>query len=202
MIRVLLADRHELLRKGLRALLEQEPAHEVCGEAQHGPEAVAQARRDLPNVVVVGTLSPGPTGLETAQRIVREAPGSEVLLLGYEPSSELARRAMHAGVLGHLLFSDSPADFLAAVRALADHTPFQSPNVPVQGTAAPSPLTAREREVLQAVAEGRQTGEIALLLGISKKTVETHRSAIMRKLRLRRLAEVVRYAVRHQLVPP
>ncbi|HUI05901.1 MAG TPA: response regulator transcription factor [Verrucomicrobiae bacterium] len=214
-LRILVADDHELVRGGLRTLLETQSGWKVCGEAATGQEAVEKARQHQPDVVVLDIHMPGLNGLEAAREILATEPRTEILILTLDESTETIRRAAEAGARAIVMKSDAARDLLAAVAALARHEPFYTPKVseivmrtftqPL-GAAANTPdlanpeLTSREQEVVVLVAEGRSNKEIAAALNISVKTVESHRRNLMHKLRLNSSAELVRFAVRNGLV--
>ena len=213
MLRILLADDHALVRRGLRLSLEEHPGWEVCGEASNGMEAVAQAQALRPDVVALDLMMPELGGLEATRRIRATVPGTEVLIFTFQHTEELAAEVLAAGARGYVLKTDPPEAFIAAVEALERHRAYFTHSVPESVVdrllhARPlygvrfSLLTSRERQVAQLVAEGQRTRDVAEALGISEKTVETHRTAIMRKLNLHSLAELVRYAVRNHLVQP
>lgn len=210
MVNILLADDHFVVRRGLRALLETRPDFKICAEAADGREAVELALSHRPDVVVLDISMPILNGVEATRQIRRGAPGTEVLIFTMHDSEDLIREVLHAGARGYLLKSDVDGQIVDAVEALARHRSFFSSEVSETlldsfvehaGAAEGSLLlTPREREIVQLIAEGRSNKKIALLLGISVKTVETHRSASMRKLNIRSTAELVRYAVRNKLV--
>jgi DNA-binding NarL/FixJ family response regulator len=212
MLRILLADDHALVRRGLRVALEERPDWRVCGEAKDGLEAVAQAQGLRPDVVALDLMMPELGGLEACRRIRAAVPGCEVLIFTFQHTEELAAEVLAAGARGYVLKTDPPEAFLAAVEALSEHRAYFTHSVPesvvdrilharpLGGTVRFSLLTSRERQVAQLVAEGRRTRDVAEALGISEKTVETHRTAIMRKLHLHSLADLVRYAVRNRIV--
>lgn len=212
-IRVLLADDHTIVREGLRVLLGSEPDVEVVGEAADGREAVRLAVELEPDVVVMDLAMPQLNGVDATEQIRRRCPHTRVLVLSMHSGEEHVRPAIRAGASGFLLKGSGLSDLLAATRAVAAGDAFFSPSVArivlrdARGGGAPpdeergEPLTAREREILQLVAEGRTSREIAAALHISVKTVEGHRSRIMDKLEIRELAGLVRYAVRVGLVP-
>lgn len=215
-LRVLVADDHEVVRRGVRGLVESRPDWSVCGEATNGREAVEQAERLAPDVVILDIAMPELNGLEAARRIHKAAPRTEVLILTMHRSEELVRQVLAAGARGYLLKSDAGRDLLAAVDAVASHHPFFTPRVGEQvvrgylaGEAASQErghtegeLTDREREVVQLLAEGKSNKQVATRLGIQAKTVETHRANIMRKLDLHGLSDLVHYAIRNRLVEP
>jgi DNA-binding NarL/FixJ family response regulator len=215
MARILVADDHDGVRRGLRELLEAQPGWQVVAEARAGREAVAEAVRTRPDVAVLDVALPELDGLEATRRIRGVLPATEVLALTARPSEWELRAALLAGARGYLPKSDADNRLVAAVAALAEHRSYFTDEIPaelldavVRDAAAPGEraeggaLTAREREVVQLLAEGRGNKEAAEALGISVKTVETHRAAVMRKLGLGSLAELVRYAVRNQIIEP
>jgi DNA-binding NarL/FixJ family response regulator len=212
-IRILLADDHEVVRLGVRALLEAQPGWEVVAEARTGREAVALAEQLRPDVAVLAVALPDLNGLEATRRIRLALPETEVLVFTMHQSEQLLREALLAGARGYLLKSDDSERLIAAVAALAGHRPYFSAPVSqvlldgfVRHSAAHEGvgrvLTGREQEVVQLLAEGRGNKEVADALAISVKTVETHRAAVMRKLGIGSLADLVRYAVRNYLVEP
>ena len=215
-IRILIADDHDVIRTGLRALLEAESDFEVCGEARDGREAVREAYRLAPDVVILDFSMPGMNGLEVTRRIRKALGKTEVLVLTAYDSEQLARALLNAGALGYMSKSDADRDLVVAVHSVHQRRPFFNSRVArmvlegylklVSDTSPtgefPYPLTAREREVLQLLAEGKSNKEVGSLLGITVKTAETYRAALMRKLCLDSLADLVRYAVRNQVIEP
>lgn len=212
-VRILVADDHEVVRHGVRSLLESQPGWEVCGEAVTGREAVEQATRLAPDVVILDVGMPGLNGLDAARQIIKAVPHTEILILTMHDSAQLIHEVLAAGVRGYVLKSDAGRDLVAAVDALCRHKPFFGPSVAgvvlegyrkgTDGGAAVTagdPLTRREREVLQLLAEGRSNKEVAVALGISVKTAETHRTNVMRKLDLHSVGELVRYAIRNKII--
>jgi DNA-binding NarL/FixJ family response regulator len=214
MVRVLVADDHDMVRRGVRALLEAQPGWQVVAEARTGREAVDLAERLRPDVAILDLLMPELNGLEATRRIRTALPQTEVLVFTMHQTEQLIREVLLAGARGFLLKSDAAERLVAAVAALAGHRLYFSAPVSealldafMRGAAAgeegvSGALTAREREIVQLLAEGRGNKEVADALTISVKTVETHRAAIMRKLDLGSLAALVRYAVRNRLVEP
>src|SRR5215467_15756718 len=210
MVRILLADNRVVVRAGLRGLLQTHSDFQVCGEARDGREAIDLACRKRPDIVVINVNMPGVNGIEATRQIRRASPGTEVLIYTKENSSDLIREALSAGARGYLLKSAVDEEIIEAIEALARHRPFYSSSVSeqffdtltmrVRGDSSGVRLTAREQEILKLIAEGHRGKNIALILGISKKTVDTHRTAAMRKLQLQSVAEVVRYAVREKLI--
>lgn len=209
-LRILLADDHEMVRKGLRATIEAHRGWEVCGEARTGREAVAKARELRPDVVVMDFAMPELNGMEATRQIRAAVPRAEVLILSMHESERLVREMLAAGARGYILKTDAGEFLVAALEALSEHKPYFTPKVSavvLQGYLNPEPqpsseLTPREREIVQLIAEGKATKEVAEALGISVKTAETHRTNLMRKLSLHSAADVVRYAIRNQIVQP
>jgi len=212
-VRILVADDHDVVRVGVRALLERRAHWEVCGEAVTGQDAVEKAKRLTPDVVVLDANLPELPGLEATRQILRALPGTEVLVLTVDESPELMRDLLQAGAHGYVFKSDLSVDLVSAVQALSQHDQFFTSRVAqmmyqeyVRRKASPeglesrSALTARQREVLRLLAQGKSNKEVANTLGISVKTAETHRAMIMRNLRLRSFSELVRYAVRHGVI--
>jgi DNA-binding NarL/FixJ family response regulator len=212
MVRILLADDHAVVRRGLRALLEAREDFEVCAEASDGRAAVELALAHKPDVVVLDISLPILNGIEATRQIRKEAPATEVMIFTLHDREREIRDVLHAGARGYVLKSEADEQIMRAVEALARHRAYFSDHVSEalldnfveQGlSAGDTPiLTAREREVVQLIAEGNSNKKIAHLLSISIKTVETHRSASMRKLDIHSTAELVRYAVRHRLIMP
>jgi DNA-binding NarL/FixJ family response regulator len=213
-LRILIVDDHAVVRRGVRSLLESEPEWEISGEAATGREAVDMARRLQPDVVVLDLSLPDLNGLDATRQILKDAPRTEILVLTMHHSEQLARDALQAGARGYVLKSDADQSLISAVKSLREHKPFLSSRVTefvledylrrtdVLDTAAHEGVTAREREIIQLLAEGSSNKEAASTLGISVKTVEAHRANIMRKLRLRSLSELVRYAIRNKIAQP
>jgi DNA-binding NarL/FixJ family response regulator len=211
MVRILLADDHAVVRRGLRALLEAHQDFEVCAEASNGREAVELALHHKPDVAVLDISLPIMNGIEATRQIRREAPGTEVMIFTLHDRESEIRDVLHAGARGYVLKSEADEQIVRAVESLARHHAYFSDHVSETlldnfveqaGAGSNISLTAREREVVQLIAEGNSNKKIAHLLSISVKTVETHRSASMRKLDIHSTAELVRYAVRHRLVVP
>jgi DNA-binding NarL/FixJ family response regulator len=219
-VRILLADDHDILRDGLRALLEMAGDMEVIGEARTGREAVAMAALLQPGVVLLDIAMPELDGVEACLRIRQLTPRTRVLFLTMHESEEYYVRAQRAGAAGYVIKRTASADLLAAVRAVAHGDTFLSPSVAQtlpssahraltgKTSSADGPqdaydfLTGREREVLQLVGEGYSNQEIADKLVVSIKTAQAHRAAVMRKLGLRDVTHLVRYTVRRGLVDP
>jgi DNA-binding NarL/FixJ family response regulator len=212
MVRILLADDHAVVRRGLRALLEAQQDFEVCAEASNGREAVELALQYKPDVAVLDLSLTILNGIEVTRQIRKETPGTEVMIFTLHENENEIRDVLHAGARGYVLKSEADEQIVRAIETLARHHAFFSDHVSEtlldnfveqSGSAnSVSHLTAREREVVQLIAEGNSNKKIAHLLSISVKTVETHRSASMRKLDIHSTAELVRYAVRHRLILP
>ena len=215
-LRILIADDHDLMRRGVKALLQSHAGWEVCGEAHTGREAVSRAEELRPDVIILDISMPDLNGLEAARRIRKISPSSEILILSMHYSDQLIRDILEVGVRGYIVKTDSDRDLVMAVETLASHKPFFTPhatevilsNFHTAGTRIdPSEsirdrLTSREREIVQLLAEGKSSKEVASSLCISVKTAETHRANIMRKLQLHTVSELVRYAVRNQIIEP
>jgi two-component system response regulator NreC len=219
-IRVVLADDHDILRDGLRALLGTLGDVAVVGEARNGREAVAQTERLRPDVVLMDIAMPELDGIEACRRIRQQVPSARVLFLTMHESEEYFFRALRAGAAGYIIKRAAAAELVVAVRAVAAGEAFLSPSaahslVSEYGKRRLEPdwtgpdaddryatLTGREREILQLVGEGFTNQEIADRLRLSIKTVQSHRAAVMEKLGLRNVTHLVRYAVRKGLVDP
>ncbi len=212
MVRILLADDHAVVRRGLRALLEAQQDFEVCAEASNGREAVELTLHHRPDVAVLEISLTILNGIEATRQIRKEAPGTEVMIFTLHGNENEIREVLHAGARGYVLKSEADEQIVRAIETLARHHAFFSDHVSetlldnfVEQSGSGNNanlLTAREREVVQLIAEGNSNKKIAHLLSISVKTVETHRSASMRKLDIHSTAELVRYAVRQKLVVP
>jgi len=205
--RILIADDHAVVRSGLRTMLEAHPNWEVVAEASDGKEAISMAIEAEPDVAVIDYSLPIVNGIEVTRQIRAQLPKTEVLIFTMHDNQTLIEDVLKAGARGYLLKSEANANLIGAIEALAAHKPFFTANVSeallssyVKGSKrAVSPLTDRERTIVQLIAEGHSNKEIAQLLGIRRKTVETHRAAVMRKLNLSSLAALVRYAIRNKI---
>lgn len=208
-IRILLADDHAIVREGLKALLERE-GFEVVGEASDGYEAVQRAEQLCPDVAVLDLAMPLLNGLEAARTILRNLPRTKTILLTVHAEDQYVLEALRAGISGYVLKGQTKADLVQAIREVSRGAIYLSPGVSralVQASLGkadfpPDPLTPRERQVLQLIAEGKTTKEVARLLGVSVKTAEAHRTRIMQKLDLHETASLVRYAIRRGLIQP
>ena len=208
MIQILVADDHEVVRQGVRSLLEAHPDWSVCGEAVTGREAVAKAIEGRPDVVILDVTMPEMNGLEAARQIRRAVPTTKILVLTVHEIDQLVQEFIDVGVHGYLLKADTGRILVDAVKAVLRGERFFAPRL---GEAADSTLardstprietlTRREREVLQLLAEGKSNKEIGTALRISVKTAETHRARLMAKLGIHSMAELVRYAIRNQII--
>jgi DNA-binding NarL/FixJ family response regulator len=208
-LRILVADDHEIVREGVRALVQRQPAWEICGEAASGRDAVRQAVQLEPDIIIMDIRMPELNGLDATRQIKRLRPKTEVLIFTADETEEIVRNVFKAGARAYLLKSEANQHLVPAIEALRQHRTYFSSRVSelifagyLKGEAAttdPS-LTPRERETVQLIAEGKTNKDIAQILGISVKTVETHRAAIMRKLAFESVAELVRYAVRNGIL--
>ncbi|MFI4920953.1 MAG: response regulator [Gammaproteobacteria bacterium] len=207
MHRVLLADDHPMFRQGLKALLERE-GFEVVGEAADGHEAVKLARKLAPNVAIMDIGMPMLNGIDAAREIIKQAPGTQVVLLTMYEEEAYVLEALRAGIRGYVLKAQAAADLVAAIREVMRGAVYLSPgisktvvNAYMTKSELPSdPLTDRERQVLQLIAEGRTTKEAAEILGLSVKTADSHRTRIMQKLEIHETASLVRYAIRRGFI--
>ncbi|MBI4205262.1 MAG: response regulator transcription factor [Betaproteobacteria bacterium] len=209
-LRILLADDHALFRAGLRALLRELPDAQVIAEVGNGNDAVELTRQHHPDVVVMDISMKGLNGLEATARIKAEAPATKVIVLSMHDSEDYVAQALRAGACGYLLKDSAEPELELALRAVVRGETYLSPRVSkpvvdayVRSTGAdrlpPSPLTARQREILQLIAEGHSTKAIAGQLRVSVKTVETHRAQIMERLEIHDVPGLVRYAIRNGL---
>ena len=207
--RVLLADDHEIVRQGVRALLE-EAGHDVVGEAADGREACELARKLRPNVAVLDLAMPLLNGMDAAGEIRRVSPGTITILLTMHTERPYVLQALRAGAKGYVLKTQAADDLIRAIREVRGGAVYLSPGVAVglvdaylsEEDEPKELLTARERQVLQLIAEGKTTKAIAELLGISFKTAESHRNRTMKKLDIHQTAGLVRYAIRRGLIRP
>jgi two-component system, NarL family, response regulator NreC len=211
--RILLADDHQLMRSGLRVLIEQQPDLTVVGEAADGREAVALAKSLRPDVAVMDITMPNLNGIEAAHQITQNHPEIAIIVLSMHPDESYVLRALKSGAKGYLLKDSAESDLIQAVRAVARGKSFFSPAVSkvllddyvrkLKRSGAEDAydlLTPREREILQLVAEGKSNKDVANLLNLSVYTVETHRSNIMQKLHLKGVPELTLYAVRKGII--
>jgi DNA-binding NarL/FixJ family response regulator len=209
--RILIADDHEVVRSGLRAILEAHEGWEVVAEACDGKEAIAKAVETQPDVAIIDYSLPMMNGVEATRQIRARVPAAEVLIFTMHDTDVLIGELLEAGARAYLLKSDAKQYLIAAVESLADHKPFFTGKISEQLLDAflskhraktDAPLSPRERIVVQLIAEGRSNKEMSEILNLSIKTIETHRAAAMRKLNVTSTAAIVRYAIRNKLVEP
>ena len=209
MYRVLLADDHPMFRQGLKALLERE-GFEVVAEAAEGHEAVRLARQHTPAVAVLDIGMPLLNGIDAARQILKQTPGTQIVVLTMYEEEAYVLEALRAGIRGYVLKAQAAADLVAAIREVLRGAVYLSPGISkavVDAYMGKSelpldPLTDRERQVLQLIAEGKTTKEIAEILGLSVKTADSHRTRIMQKLEIHETASLVRYAIRRGFIKP
>jgi DNA-binding NarL/FixJ family response regulator len=213
-LQILIADDHELVRKGLRTVLENQPGWKVCGEATNGRQAVELTKQLGPDVIVLDVTMPELNGLEATRQILKAVPKAEVLILTMHESDKLVSEMLAAGAHGYILKADTSRLLISAVESLAQHQPFFTgkvsevllsgyldPGKIEKGAAGPAAhLTAREREIVQLLTEGKTNKDVAVALGVSVKTVDAHRANVMHKLDLHSVTDLVRYAIRNQLI--
>jgi DNA-binding NarL/FixJ family response regulator len=202
------------MRDGTRALIERQPGWEVCGIAGTGREAVAQAIRLQPNIVIMDMSMPDLNGLDAAVQIKRRVPHTEILMFTAHESDELIREVFEAGAKSYIFKSEAHHFLVDAIQSLSEHKPFFTSRVSEvlfaemlnrsgatpQATETSRRLTPREREIVQLLAEGSSNKKVAGVLGISIRTAETHRATVLRKLNLDSLASLVRYAIRNKII--
>jgi DNA-binding NarL/FixJ family response regulator len=214
-LRILIADDHELVRRGLCALLQAHEGWEICGEASDGREAVEKAKQLKPDVVILDVGMPNLNGLAATRQLSRQDPHCKIIVLTITDTDQVVQEALDAGARGFVLKSDAARDLVSAVEALQRNRMFLTPRVndlvlagfldrghrPAQGDPPDLPkLTPREGEVIQLLAEGKSSKEVASLLNLSTKTAETHRSNIMRKLGFHSIRDLVVYAVKNNII--
>jgi DNA-binding NarL/FixJ family response regulator len=212
-LRILVADDHELVRRGIRGLLRARRGWIVVGEAMNGREAVEKANKLKPDVAILDISMPDLDGLQATRQIREAVPTTEVIALTMHESDQMVRRVLHAGALGYVLKSDLATQLVKAVKNVSAGKLFLTPRVSdivlkgflttgnrVHTTGDSQVLpTPRETEIVRLLAEGKSNKEIALELGITVRTVETHRAKIMRKVGVHSLAELIHYAIRHKI---
>jgi DNA-binding NarL/FixJ family response regulator len=220
-VRVLIADDHVFILQGLRRVLEKHPMVDICGEARNGREAVEKTAQLQPHIVILDLSMPELNGLDATAAIHSKNPRVEVLILTMHFSEQVARQVLRAGARGYMLKGDAENHLLAAIASLQRHKPYLTPRVAdlvltgfvegetsaankraVSGEPRFAPLSRREREVLQLLAQGLSNKEVAQRLNVSPRTIETHRNHLMNKLRLERYSDLIKYAVRNNIVEP
>lgn len=212
--RILIADDHDIIRRGIRPLIESEWGWEICGEASNGTEAVTLAEQLTPDLVVLDVAMPGLNGVDATREIKRLQPTTEVLAFTGTNSETLVRQLFAAGARGCVLKADASQQLIPAIKALQAGKPFLAVQISqmvfesylkggtMSGEGVPDGLSSREREIIRLLAEGKSNKEVGSALDVSVKTVESIRSKIMRKLDFTAFSELVRYAVRNLIVPP
>lgn len=211
--RILIADDHAIVRRGVRGLLADQPGIEVCGEVSTGAETIDSIRKLKPSLVILDLTMPEMTGLEAARIIREESPGTDVMILSMHFSPDLAREVLLAGAMAYVLKSDADLELLAAVDHVRLHQPFFTAQLtasmmqifldgqnPGLGNGHGAALSPRQVEILQLLAEGGSNKQIASALNISVRTVESHRHHIMHKMEFESFSQLVRFAVRNNLV--
>ncbi len=213
-LRILIADDHEIVREGTRAVIERQPGWEVCGVAATGREAVEQALALKPDIVVMDMTMPELNGLDATVQIKRRLPQTEILIFSVHQTDELIRDVFEAGAKSFIFKSEAHHFLVEAIQSLSQHKPFVTNKVSEvlfadflnrsedepHAAQTSKRLTAREREIVQLLAQGRSNKEVAGALGISVRTAENHRASVLRKLRLNSLADLVHYAIRNGIV--
>jgi len=213
-LKILVADDHDVVRAGMKALLEDQPNWQVVAEASTGRQAVDKAKATVPDVAILDVTMPELNGLEAARQIKKLLPYTEILILTVHESEQIAAEVLKVGARGYILKSDAGRELVAAVKAVAAHKNYFTSRIAqmvsdstlkegaqaIEAEDIGSRLTPREKEIVQLLAEGKSNKEAASALNISVKTVETHRTNIMRKLRFHSVGELVRYAVRNNIV--
>ena len=214
-VRIMIADDHAIVRRGLRALVESQQGWEVCAEASNGRDAVGSVEKFKPDIAIVDIGMPELNGLEATRQILKSSPQTEVLILTMHQSEEVVAEVLKAGARGYVLKSDADQNLIAAVEAMIQHKPFLTSGVTdvvlsefLSSRTAPLDMpsgrnvTPREREIIQLLTEGKSNKEAASELNVSTRTIETHRANIMHKLGLNSLSDLVRYAIRNKIVEP
>lgn len=215
-LKILIADDHDIVRTGMKALMEDQPGWQVVAEGGTGRQAVDKARATAPDVCVLDVTMPELNGLEAARQIKKLLPNVEILILTVHESEQIASEVLKVGARGYILKSDAGRELVAAVKSVAAHKNYFTSRIAqmvsdttlkegaqaIEADDIGSRLTPREKEIVQLLAEGKSNKEAASALNISVKTVETHRTNIMRKLRFHSVGELVRYAVRNNIVAP
>jgi two-component system, NarL family, response regulator NreC len=211
-LRILIADDHEVVRAGVRAMVQHEPDLEVCGIATNGRDAVALAMELKPDVVIVDMTMPELDGVQVIRQIKRALPQTEMLVFSAHESEAIIAEVFAAGAKSYIRKADAGRHLISALRSLRQHKPFFTDEVSKvlfarflkasgeQPVSSSDKLSAREREIVRLLAEGKSNKENAMALGISIRTIETHRATVMRKLRVESLAGLVRYAVRNGII--
>ena len=212
-VRILLADDHKVVRQGTRALLSAVPEWEIVGEADNGRDAVSLTAELKPDIVILDISMPELNGLDATRQIKKKSPETEVLIFTGQETEELVHDVFDSGARSYVMKTDAADHLIDAIKALSEHKHFFTSRISeivfaryiqekgtLEGAPEKSRITDREREIVQLLAEGKSSKEIATILGISVRTVETHRAAIMKKLGLKSFSELIRYAVRNKII--
>jgi len=212
-LRILLADDHKVVRQGTRALLSTVPEWEIVGEADNGRDAVSLTSELKPDIVILDIGMPELNGLDATRQIKKKSPETEVLIFTGQETEELVHDVFDSGARSYIMKTDAADHLIDAIKALSEHKHFFTSRISeivfaryiqekgtLEGAPEKSRITDREREIVQLLAEGKSSKEIATILGISVRTVETHRAAIMKKLGLKSFSELIRYAVRNKII--
>jgi two-component system response regulator NreC len=212
-LRILLADDHKVVRQGTRALLSTIPEWEIVGEADNGRDAVSLTAELKPDIVILDIGMPELNGLDATRQIKKKLPETEVLIFTGQETEELVHDVFDSGARSYIMKTDAADHLVDALKALSEHKHFFTSRISeivfaryiqgkktVEGAPEKSRITDREREIVQLLAEGKTSKEIATILGISVRTVETHRAGIMKKLGLKSFSELIRYAIRNKIV--
>ena len=213
-LRILIADDHDVVREGTRAVIERQPGWEVCGVAATGREAVEQTLALKPDIVVMDMTMPELNGLDATVQIKRRLPQTEIVIFTAHQTDEVIREVLEAGAKSFVFKSDDPHFLVEAIQSLSQHKPYVTKKVSEvllaeflnrsedepHAAQTSKRLTAREREIVQHLAEGKSNKEVAGALGISIRTAENHRASVLRKLQLDSLASLVRYAIRNKII--
>ncbi|MGH9682207.1 MAG: response regulator transcription factor [Candidatus Acidiferrales bacterium] len=210
--RVLIADDHPVVRRGLRQILEAQPGIEVCGEVSNGKEAIERVKQDKPNLIVLDLTMPELDGLEATHKLREECPETDILIMTMHFAEELARDLIRSGARGYILKTDADVELIAAIHRIRERGTFFTSQLadtmtecfvrdPVEvGPIAGAPLTPREVQIVELLARGKSNKEVASQLGVSTRTIESHRTHIMRKMKFGSLSELVRFAIRNSLI--
>jgi len=212
-LRILLADDHKVVRQGTRALLSTVPEWKIVGEADNGRDAVSLTAELKPDIVILDIGMPELNGLDATRQIKKKLPETEVLIFTGQETEELVHDVFDSGARSYIMKTDAADHLIDALKALSEHKHFFTSRISeivfaryiqekgtLEGAPEKSRITDREREIVQLLAEGKSSKEIATILGISVRTVETHRAAIMKKLGLKSFSELIRYAVRNKII--
>lgn len=208
--KILLADDHALIRQGLKALLEKQQGFQVVGEAADGQETLRSVEKTQPDIAIVDISMPILNGVEAARELKKSSPKTRVILLTQHDEDQYVTESLRAGVRGYVLKSQAASDLVHAIQEVCRGSVYLSPNISravvdaylSKANVPADPLSGRERQVLQLVSEGKSTKDVAMHLGISVKTAESHRARLMKKLDIHETASLVRYAIRSGLIEP